>query len=453
MKGVSRLRARLAVRAGLLSAAALALVAAVIEFGFVRPLLALEEGELDRRMDSLAAIVAEGGREGFERRGPAWIRPGREEFAALLAPGGAFLAGVGRALPPGAEAVAPGTGASVEDPVSGEFRVMARSVAAPGGARFVVEGGLSVQEARDRQRETRLLVAAAAAAAALLTAAGAWFGAGLVLDPLRGMTEAAAAGAPGMETRLPVRDPGDEFDDLARLLNGLLARVGAALEEERRFAGEAAHELRSPLSVMRLRAEEAIADGAGGEARKALAGVLADVERVDRLVQALLELSRAGPGAAGAGPARVDAAAILASLAGDFGTLAASRGLAFEARIPPGLPAAAAPREVVEAAVSVLVDNAFRYTPRGGRVEVEASGEGGRVRVRVRDTGPGIPPEERERVFDRLFRGRVGKASGSGFGLGLALARRLARSAGGDVVLESPGPPGACFTVDLPAAG
>jgi signal transduction histidine kinase len=113
---------------------------------------------------------------------------------------------------------------------------------------------------------------------------------------------------------------------------------------------------------------------------------------------------------------------------------------------------AAAPREVVETAVSVLVDNAFRYTPAGGKVTVEADGGGGRVRVRVRDTGPGVPEAEAGRVFDRLFRGAAGRASKGGHGLGLALARRLARSAGGDVVLENPGEPGARFAVDLPAA-
>jgi signal transduction histidine kinase len=315
---------------------------------------------------------------------------------------------------------------------------------------------MAVQEARGRRWEARLLIAVSAVGGAALVAAGAAAAAGLVLEPLRGMTEAARRGDAGTaDLRLPDRGGGEEFDDLARLLNDLLARVGAAMEEERRFAGEAAHELRAPLSVLRLRVEEALADGDAASMRTALDSALADVDRVERLVQALLELSRAATGASSrpTGPAEpIDAAAVLAPLAEDLRTLASARGLGLDWRPPAGPLRVAVPREVVETTVSVLVDNALRYTPKGGEVVVEAVPEAGAVRLRVSDSGPGIPWEEAEKVFDRLYRGKAGRASGAGFGLGLPLARRLARSAGGDVVLENPGEPGARFAVLLPAA-
>jgi signal transduction histidine kinase len=310
----------------------------------------------------------------------------------------------------------------------------------------------ATEEARLRGRELRLLVAVAAAGASALVAAGAAAAAGLVLDPLRGMTEAARrADAGSADLRLPERGTGDEIDDLSRLLNDLLARVGASIEEERRFAGEAAHELRAPLSVLRLRAEEALAEGDPATMRAALEAALADVDRVERLVQALLELSRAAPAAApAAGP--LDAGAVLGAMAEDFRTLAGARGLEFEWRPPDAAPRAAVPREVLETTASILVDNALRYTPRGGRVVLGLGARGGSLRVSVADTGPGVPPEEAGRIFDRLFRGKSGRASGAGFGLGLALARRLARSAGGDVVLENPGERGARFAILLRAA-
>ncbi len=256
-------------------------------------------------------------------------------------------------------------------------------------------------------------------------------------------------GAEPAGKRLPVRDPGDEFDDFAGLLNGLLGRIEASLEEERRFAAEAAHELRSPLSVLRLRAEQALGSKDPATVAAALEGILADADRIHRLVQALLELSRAGGGAeAPADP--VDAASVLGAMEEDFRTLAASRGLEFRFSGFPAPARAATTREVLETCVSVLVDNALRYTPRGGSVVLEAAAEGGRLRVRVRDSGPGVPAAEAGQVFDRMFRGKAGKESRSGFGLGLTLARRLARSSKGDVLLENPGQPGACFAVDLP---
>jgi two-component system OmpR family sensor kinase len=446
------LRARLAARAALLSALSLAAVAVVVEVALVRPLAAGLDEDLERRVDALAAVVAEGGSAGFLRQAPAWIRPGRAEFCALCAGDGTLLGTAGRAPPPGAERVPPGGPATLFDPVSGDYRVLARTVTGPGARPLSVVGGISADEVRRRQGDIRLVVLAAALGGVLLVGAGAWFGADLVLHPLRGLTEGARnvdARREGM--RIPVEPTGDEFEDLARLLNDLLARVEGALEEERRFAGEAAHELRAPLSVLRLRAEEALASARVPEMRRALEGTLADVERIDRLVQALLEMSRATvpPGAAAGA---VDAGATLGAMAEDFRTLAGARGIRFEFRPPPGPARAAAPREVLETAVSVLVDNALRYTPSGGSVVLEVDAADGRVRARVRDSGPGVPADEAERVFDRLYRGKAGRASGAGFGLGLALARRLARSAGGDLLLENPGVPGAAFALVLPAA-
>ncbi len=452
MRVSGRLRVRLALRAGLLALGSFAAVGAVLEFALVRPIQGEVDADLHRRVDGLARVVAEGGREGFHRVAAGSVLQGRDHFTALHTPAGALVESTGRVLPPGAETLPRGRPAVVADPVTGDYRILRRDAAAPGEGNLVVMAGVSMEDARARQAEIRFLLVVAALGGAALVAGGAAAGAGLVLDPLRAMTEAARrADAGTADLRMPDRGRGDEFDALARLLNDLLARVGASLEEERRFAGEAAHELRSPLSVLRLRAEDALAEGDPAALQAALEASLADVDRVERLVQALLELSRATPaGAPAAAP--VDAAAVLGALAEDLATLASARGLSLTFRPPPSPAPVAVPREVVETAVSVLVDNALRYTPSGGTVAVEVLPEAGRVRVRVSDSGPGVPREEGDRVFDRLFRGSAGRASKAGFGLGLALARRLARSAGGEVVLENPGEPGARFAVLLPAS-
>jgi signal transduction histidine kinase len=441
-----RLRARLALRAGLLAAASFAAMGVVMEFALVRPLGRELDADLLRRVDGLAAAAAADGRSGFHRVAEVAFAAGRDRFAALHTAAGVLVESAGRALPPGAEALPPGRTATVEDPVSGEFRVLRRAVDAPGEGSLVVMAGVSMEETRARQAEIRFLLVLAALGGTALVAGGAAAGAGLVLDPLRAMTEAARkADAATADVRMPDRGRGDEFDDLARLINDLLARAGVSIEEERRFAGEAAHELRSPLSVLRLRAEDALAEKDPAALRSALEASLTDVDRVERLVRALLELSRATPDRPPPSTL-VDVGVVVGSLAEDLATLARTRGLELGFRPPLAPVPVAVPREVVETTVSVLVDNAFRYTPRGGRVTVEV----GPGRVVVSDTGPGVAADEAERVFDRLFRGKAGRASGAGFGLGLALARRLARSAGGDVVLENPGEAGARFAVLFP---
>ncbi len=455
MRGVSRLRTRLAVRAAAAAALALAVTAAAAEIAMVRPLAAELDEELARHVDAVASSVAGGGEAAFRRDAPAWIRRDRDEWFALRSGAGVLLATSGRSVPAGTEGVRPGGPVDLADPVTGGYRAAARTASSPGGGALVVVAGIGVRDLRDRQGEIRWMLVAACVGGVLLVAAGAWVGASLVLEPLGRMTEAARRlDADRASGGLAVPPAPDEFGDLARLLDGLLARVGGALEEERRFAGEAAHELRAPLSVLRIRVEEALASGDGEEMREALRGAISDVERIDRLVKGLLELSRAVPTAAAPGGAAppLDAGEVLGALAPDLGTLGAARGVSFSFRPPSAPLRAAVPREVLETAVSVLVDNAFRYTPKGGSVALEAESAEGRLRVRVRDTGPGVPGDEAGRIFDRLFRGRAGLASGAGFGIGLALARRLARSAGGEVSLENPGAPGASFALDLPGA-
>jgi signal transduction histidine kinase len=445
------LRSRLAVRAALLAAVALLLVATTVEVAFLRPMEAREDGRLRGEAEAIAARIASGGPRVFPAAAGTPGRGKGDSWAILVGPGGAVLASAGRASPPGAADVGAGGAATLERPAGDRERAVAAAVP---GRDLVVVAGASLQEVLLRQAELRAVLAAACLAGVLLVGAGAWFAASLVLDPIGAMTETARrASAERTEVRLPVRGAGDELDRLAALLNDLLARLGGALEDERRFASDAAHELKSPLAVLRLRAEEAAAKGDPEAMARTLRDSVEEYDRVARLVEALLRFSRApGGGEAGAAPP-ADAAAVVGALARDVGDLAAARGLSLVLPPAAGPLPTAAPPEVLETCVSVLLDNAFRYTPAGGRVEVRLAGEDGRLRVRVADSGPGVSAEDAGKVFDRLYRGAAGRGSGGGFGLGLALARRLARQAGGEVVLENPGEPGARFRLDLPLAG
>ena len=240
----------------------------------------------------------------------------------------------------------------------------------------------------------------------------------------------------------------DEIAPLASALNALLARLSSSLDSQRAFVADAAHELRSPLTALKLQLR--LLQGAGDEAARsaALAAVAAGIERATRLIEQLLTLARSEPGAALPSFEPVD----LADLARE--TLAAMHPFAHDRGSELALDAERAvvvrgERGALAALVRNLVDNAIRYGPRGGRVDVAVWNDDGAALLRVDDAGPGIPAGERERVFDRFFR-RAG-ADEEGSGLGLAIVRSVAERHGAALTLGEAPAGGLRATVRFPA--
>jgi signal transduction histidine kinase len=256
------------------------------------------------------------------------------------------------------------------------------------------------------------------------------------LRPVAQMTTRAEDwGAHDLDRRFDLGPARDELTGLAATLDGLLARIAASRRHEQRFASEVAHELRTPIAALRGRAELALAatgDEAAHEREVALRAVVDDAIRVDRAIDALMAVARRelDPSAGS-----VDLTALVADIDG------------VEVRVDGTLPAAEGEPEVVRRALAPLIENARRYARE--QVVLELSSGAGRVRIAVRDDGPGLEAALAERAFDPGTRGPGD--SGNGAGLGLPLARRLARSCGGDVT-RGPGP-GGCFVLELPAVG
>lgn len=271
--------------------------------------------------------------------------------------------------------------------------------------------------------------------AALVLLAGALATRGAVdgaLKPVARMTESAEGwGAHDLDGRFGLGPPRDELTALAATLDGLLARIAASRRHEQRFASEVAHELRTPVAGLRARAELALAPSASeGERTAALEAVVADAARLDATIDALLALARR----------ELDPSDGVV----DVGDVAAAfEGVAVE--VAPGVPHAEGDPDTVRRALSPLVENARRHAR--SRVQLAVTAADGRVRVTVRDDGPGLDPALGEEAFEPGARG----PGSDGAGLGLPLARRLARSCGGDVV-TGPGP-GGCFVLELPAVG
>ncbi len=257
------------------------------------------------------------------------------------------------------------------------------------------------------------------------------------LRPVAQMTAHAEDwGAHDLDRRFGLGDPRDELTGLAATLDLLLARIAASRRHEQRFASEVAHELRTPLAGLRGRVELALrarGPDAQEEQRAALHAVIADAARLDAAIDALLAVARQE-----IDPTRgtVD----LAALARELDDVPVSS--------PAALPAAEGDPDIVRRALAPLLENARRHARSSVRIELSATA--GRVRLAVCDDGPGLDPELGARAFDPGVRG-TGEPAGEGAGLGLPLARRLARSCGGDIVI-GPGP-GGCFVLELPALG
>lgn len=250
--------------------------------------------------------------------------------------------------------------------------------------------------------------------------------------------------------RLPVSPTGDELDVLATALNGLFERIEVGVALQRQFAADASHELRSPLAVLSSTLEVARRRRRSGEEWEAVVDrALHETQQMTRLVEALLQLTRAGTEPR---RERVSVDELLAAVRVRFAGDAARASVRLEMTPAPGQHLEI-DRELMTVAIGNLVANAIGHSPVGGVVRVEASASGDQLCLKVRDQGPGVPPPERERIFNPFVRGATVSAdrSGSrlGLGLGLAIARRVAEGHGAHLRVDDAPGGGAMFILHL----
>jgi signal transduction histidine kinase len=332
--------------------------------------------------------------------------------------------------------------------------VLVVAVPARGGGAVLVGQILSeLQRTLDVLRSLLLLVGGLATLIALLAG---WLLAGAALRPIHRITDTARAIELGRDfsRRVDARGPQDEVGRLAVTFNDMLGALQAAyqqteqtLQTQRRFVADASHELRTPLTTIRgnlalLRRDPPIepADQAA-----VLADTIEESERLSRLVNQLLTLARA------------DASITLAREPADLAALAGAvcrrvQPLAAEHTLlaPAGAPLVVMGNgDAITQILTVLVDNALKFTPAGGTIAVSVAAENGRGLVRVRDSGPGIAPALLPHLFERFVRGDAAR-TGEGAGLGLAIAHDLAAAQAGELSVASELGAGSTFTLALP---
>ena len=312
-------------------------------------------------------------------------------------------------------------------------------------------------EARNRMlRRAALLIFSIVVTAAAAAFPGGWWLAGRAVEPVDTIVDQAEAITAGSPRRtIDAYADTWEYKRLVQVLNRMLARLQASVDAQRRFTADASHELRTPLTVLRGELEVALRrPRTSEEYARVLRISLEEAERLSRLAEDLMTLTRSEAGGQRLQLAEGDLAERARHAVSRLSGQAQGKEIEIVGPVSEMVRAEFDP-DLMDRVLGNLLSNAIKFTPVGGRVEVRVQEEGDRVALQVTDTGPGIPPDQLDRVFDRFFRideARTWGGETSGTGLGLAIVKAIVDLHGGEVVASNNTGGGAVFRVTLPAS-
>lgn len=269
--------------------------------------------------------------------------------------------------------------------------------------------------------------------------------------PLREMARAAGKMARGDYSERIHTGSRDEVGQLATAFNRMSAELASVERLRRDLVANVSHELKTPISALQAHLENLL-DGVEEPDRRAIEVMLQQAERLSRLVDQLLDLSRLESGEVPLAREQVALAPLVSEVLSEVAVSRSDRHVTVASEVPEDLPPVLGDRERIHQVLFNLLDNAVRFTPEGGKVTVSASRVDGRCAVRVTDTGPGIPEEHLPRLFERFYRADTARSrDDGGTGLGLAICRSVVEAHGGRIWAESEVGKGSVFTFELPA--
>ncbi len=317
----------------------------------------------------------------------------------------------------------------------------------------VVTNGLNLQVGKTSEErmdlESRILFVLGVVIIPFLLAVGAFLSQ-RALHPLRSMiTTVESIQAGKLSSRVPASGSGDELDELAQLFNAMLEQIEKLIKGMQDSLDIVAHDLRTPITRLRSTAEMALQSNGTPEAyREALADCMEETEEILSMLETLMDISEAQTGAMQLHTEKVKVLKLIEDSIDLYHYVAEDRGLVIESSCPEDLYVNVDSRRIRQALVN-LVDNAVKYTERGGRILLEAQQTDSQAIISVSDTGPGIPQEELTKIWERLYRSDHAQPT-KGIGLGLSLVRAIVHSHGGEVRVTSEINKGSIFTIHLP---
>ncbi|HEY6482407.1 MAG TPA: ATP-binding protein [Steroidobacteraceae bacterium] len=360
-------------------------------------------------------------------------------------------------IPPRTRSVHVRSGAVIRKAILPEAKLLIASVSYSGtnDASYVVEVGLSTAGMEATLRHLLVMLGIGLPIAVLVAVGGGFILVRRALRPVAHIAnKAELISQQNLRERLPQLRTGDELEHLSISLNHMITRLEEAILSSKRFVADASHELRTPLTVMRGELESLAQDPKlQGETRETLGSALEEVDRLADIVDGLLALSRLDAGEANSERVMFDLAELATTTADQMSLLAEDRNITVRCEAAGGV-FVEGDRPRMKQVVVNLLDNAIKYTPKGGHVLLKIARQGGQAILEVADDGMGIPPEALPHMFERFFRVDDSRSrEQGGAGLGLSIVKSICTVHGAEVEVTSTVGNGSCFRVTQPLAG
>jgi heavy metal sensor kinase len=324
-----------------------------------------------------------------------------------------------------------------------------------GGEFYIIQSAFEMDDFYEALYHFELLLLISIPTLLLCAAAGGFWISTRALAPVDQITQTARTiSAQNLSSRLEVPHTRDELQRLSETLNGMLDRLEAAFKKITQFTADASHELRTPVAVMRTRAELSLRKArSADEYREVIAEVLAELEKTSALIEQLMFLARADGGTETLHFTSTNVSEVLREACHQGSALAEAKQIAFQEQIPDDSMWIQGDASSLRRLFLILIDNAVKYTPSAGKVEVSLQRNGKYAIAEVRDTGIGISPEDLPNVFERFYRADKARTRElGGVGLGLSIGRWITEVHAGSIEVQSAPGQGSIFQVRLPLA-
>ncbi len=324
-----------------------------------------------------------------------------------------------------------------------------------GGRTFTIQVAAPLYELQEGLGDFLWIIVPAVPIVLLIASLSGYWVSRRALQPVDEITRAARSiSVESLSRRLTVPQSGDELQRLSETLNEMIGRLAEAFQRITQFTADASHELRTPLALMRTTAELALRQNLPPhEKQEALQQILAEVERTSQLVENLLWIARTDSGEARLVKESVDLVESAREACAQAAPMALVKEIRLECRLPGQAVIVKGDRQALRRLFLILIDNAVKYTPRGGNIEVVLDRADGFVWGQVRDDGLGIPEADLPHVFERFYRADKARSrEQGGAGLGLAIGRWIVEAHGGKISAESEVEKGSTFRLQLPLA-